>query len=44
VLGEVCAAVRRWPEFAAEAGVDAAWRAQIARELRLELAEYAMRA
>ena len=44
VLGEVCAAVKRWPEIAVEAGVDASWRAQIASQLRLELAEFSPRA
>ena len=43
MLAEVCAAVRRWPEIATEAGVDAAWRAQIASQLRLELDEFSPR-
>ena len=38
IVAEVCAAVRRWPEFAAQAGVADGWREQIQRSLRLELA------
>ena len=38
ILAEVGAAVRRWPEFAAQAGVAEVWREQIQRSLRLELA------
>lgn len=36
ILGEVCAAVRRWPEFAAEARVAASPRTEIQRHHRLE--------
>ncbi len=38
ILAEVSTAVRRWPEFAAQAGVADVWRAQIQRSLRLEWA------
>jgi serine/threonine protein kinase HipA of HipAB toxin-antitoxin module len=38
ILAEVGAAVRRWPEFAAQAGVAEVWREQIQRSFRLELA------
>ncbi len=38
ILAEVGAAVGRWPEFAAQAGVAEVWREQIQRSLRLELA------
>jgi serine/threonine-protein kinase HipA len=37
ILDEVVAAVRRWPEFAAEAAVDKASRDGIQRALRLEI-------
>ena len=38
IWAEVSTAVRRWPEFAAQAGVADVWRAQIQRSLRLEWA------
>jgi len=38
ILNEVCAAVRRWPEFAQQAGVVAVQRRQIGRAHRLDLA------
>lgn len=38
ILAEVGAAVRRWPEFAAQAGVAEVWREQIQRSFRLDLA------
>jgi hypothetical protein len=43
ILAEVSTAVRRWPEFAAQAGVADVWRAQIQRSLRLEWAGAARR-
>jgi serine/threonine-protein kinase HipA len=38
ILEEVGSAVRRWPEFAAQAGVADTWREQIGRSLRMDLA------
>jgi serine/threonine-protein kinase HipA len=37
ILDEVRAAVTRWPEFAAQAGVPDPWRDQIQANLRLDL-------
>ena len=37
IVGEVQAAVARWPEFAEEAGVTAGWRTRIQRAHRLKL-------
>lgn len=39
LLAEVIAAVRRWPEFAAEAGVTPDWTEQIRRDHRLTFPE-----
>jgi serine/threonine-protein kinase HipA len=39
IIGEVQAAVRRWPEFAAEARLAAEWRDQIQRAHRLSFPE-----
>jgi serine/threonine-protein kinase HipA len=36
ILDEVIATVKRWPEFAAQAGVSPTWTAQIERHLRLD--------
>jgi serine/threonine-protein kinase HipA len=38
ILEEVGSAVRRWPEFAAQAGVADTWSEQIGRSLRMDLA------
>lgn len=37
ILREVCGAVSRWPEFAAQAGVAEQWMEQIRGQLRLDL-------
>ncbi|CAO4166739.1 Type II toxin-antitoxin system HipA family toxin [Methylorubrum aminovorans] len=37
ILDEVVQAVRRWPDFAAEAGVSDPHREQVAKSLRLDL-------
>lgn len=39
ILGEVVAAVRRWPEFAAQARVPAAWQPAIQQQHRLSFPE-----
>lgn len=39
IIADVGAAVKRWPEFAEQAGVAEAWRGQIAGDFRLGLAE-----
>ncbi|WP_193075303.1 hypothetical protein [Pseudomonas sp. FME51] len=36
-VGQVCEAVSRWPEFAAQAGVAERWMEQIRGQLRLDL-------
>ncbi|MBL8393467.1 MAG: type II toxin-antitoxin system HipA family toxin [Candidatus Accumulibacter sp.] len=38
IVGQVTAAVRRWPEFAAQAGLAGEWRDRIAQSHRLNLA------
>lgn len=37
ILREVCGAVSRWPEFAAQAGVAESWMEQVRAQLRLDL-------
>lgn len=37
ILGQVCEAVSRWPEFAAQAGVAEPWMEQVRVQLRLDL-------
>jgi serine/threonine-protein kinase HipA len=37
IMEEVCAAVKRWPEFAEQADVMKEWRNQIQHNLRLDL-------
>ena len=39
IIGEVLAAVARWPEFAAQAQLDDEWREQIQKNLRLSFPE-----
>lgn len=36
IVDEVTAAVRRWPEFAAAAGIDEQWQDQVSRQHRLD--------
>jgi serine/threonine-protein kinase HipA len=44
ILGEVIAAVSKWPTFAAEAGVSSEWNDHVQASLRLAIGERAPRA